>query len=61
MLFRSAARRLMLRLLQDLYEADVLAEETFTKWADDVKDQTEGKVRAERGPGSRVLAEVPSF
>lgn len=51
----------MLRLLQDLYEADVLAEETFTKWRDDVKEQTEGKVHAELGPRAKVLAASPMF
>ena len=50
MLTPGAYHRLMLRLLQDLYEAEVLAEEAFTKWSDDVKDQTEAKVRAECPP-----------
>lgn len=45
-------RRVMLRLLQDLYEADALSEETFTKWQDDVKDQTPKKVCTERGQSS---------
>ena len=36
----------MTRLLQDFYDADILSEESFTKWRDDNKDETPGKVKA---------------
>lgn len=42
----SSRKGLMRRLLQDLYQGEVLREETYTKWRDDVKDQTPGKVQA---------------
>ncbi|UPR04446.1 translation initiation factor 4G [Chloropicon primus] len=41
-----APKGLMTRLLQDFYDADVLSEESFTKWRDDNKDETPGKVKA---------------
>ena len=36
--------RLMLRLLQDLYNSDVVAMEDLIKWKDDVDDKTPDKV-----------------
>merc|ERR1712176_879033 len=41
-----APKGLMTRLLQDFYDADILSEESFTKWRDDNKDETPGKVKA---------------
>ena len=41
-----APKGLMSRLLQDFYEADVLTEEAYTKWRDDNKDETPGKLKA---------------
>lgn len=41
-----APKGLMTRLLTDFYDSDVLSEESFTKWRDDNKDETPGKLKA---------------